>query len=48
MMDNKEIIKILPDWFKEKYKVELENCEEAGKYWIRAEDIFKVIDELRK
>ena len=46
MTNNEKIIKMLPTWFKEKYKVELENYQEAGRYWIHAEDLFKVIDEV--
>ncbi len=48
-MNNQKIIEnVLPVWFKEKYKLELENYKTAGRYWIRAEDIFQLIEDVTK
>lgn len=38
----------LPDWFKEKYKVELSNKKEAGRYWVEINDMLRVIEESKR
>ena len=37
--------KILPVWFKDRYKVELKE-DVPGRYWIRIEDMVKVLDDI--
>jgi len=34
-----------PEWFKERYKTELEQPE-PGRYWIRFEDVERLLEEF--
>ena len=37
-----------PNWFKEKYKIELSDKKNIGKFWVEINDIIKVIEEKDK
>ena len=37
----------LPQWFQDKYKIELEDYpEDNGRYWVTVSDVMKVLDEI--